>query len=77
MIKIEISDYLYLKLQNFFPEEDRWKSNCFKRENIFSEEYLPCHLRDVDWLVALIIKKYDLYSLGEGTIKEYVRLSIF
>lgn len=72
MVKIEINDYLDNILKDFFPKSGRWKSNCFRREDLVSEINLPCHLRNVDWLAALIVKKYNLYSLGEDTIIENI-----
>lgn len=77
MIQTEINDFLDSKVKDFFPEEGFWGSNCFKREQIVSENNLPCHLRNIDWLTSLIIKKYSLYSLEKETIKEYVRDSIY
>lgn len=60
------------KIEKFFPKDGRWYSNCFRKSNIISEENLPCHLRDDKWLADLIIKKYNLYSLGKDTILEYI-----
>lgn len=75
MIKKEIEELLDSKIIDFFPETGLWRSNCFRREEIVSEENFPCHLRDINWLASLIMKKYDLFSLGEDTIKEYVKES--
>lgn len=77
MIKTEIVKLLDSMVMDFFPKEGNWKSNCFKRERIVSDVNLPCHLRDVDWLSSLLMKKYDLYSLGEGVVREYVRDSSY
>ncbi len=72
MLKSEINDYLDNILKDFFPKSGGWKSNCFRRESTVSEANLPCHLRDVDWLASLIMKKYNLFSLGESEVKEYI-----
>lgn len=77
MIKNEIVEVLDSKIIDFFPEEGNWKSNCFRREEFVSEKNLPCHLRDINWLSSLIMKKYNLYSFGKAVIKEYVRDSLY
>ena len=77
MIKTETAKLLDSMVMDFFPKEGNWKINCFKREKIVSDANLPCHLRDVDWLSSLLMKKYDLYSLGEGVVREYVKDSSY
>lgn len=77
MQKVEINEYLDNVLKDFFPESGCWRGNCFRREELVSESNLPCHLRDVDWITSLIMKKYNLYSLGEVVIKEYVSNSLY
>lgn len=77
MIKTETAKLLDSMVMDFFPKEGNWKSNCFRREKIVSDANLPCHLRDVDWLSSLLMKKYDLYSLGEGVVREYVKDSSY
>lgn len=72
MLKKETAKLLDSIVTTFFPDQGNWKSNCFRREELVSEKNLPCHLRDVNWLTSLVIKKYDLYSLGEGVVREYV-----
>lgn len=46
-------------------------------EKVVDKNNLPCHLRDTKWLAALIMKKYDLHSLGKEVIEEYVRDSLY
>ena len=67
-----IEKFLDKTLKEFFPKDGHWYSNCFSKSNFVDEAYLPCHLRDDKWLVDLILKKYNLYCLGKGTIMEYV-----
>ena len=71
-MKIEIEEFLDKTLENFFPQEGNWKSSCFSKSKVLDEINLPCHLRDDKWLADLILKKYNLYSLGKGTILEYI-----
>jgi hypothetical protein len=71
-MKIEVEEYLDKTLSDFFPKDGCWKSNCFRKSQFVAEENLPCHLRDNNWLSELILKKYDLYSLGKATIIEYI-----
>ena len=71
-MKIEIEEFLDKTLENFFPQEGNWKSSCFSKSKVLDEINLPCHLRDDKWLADLILKKYNLYSLGKGTILECI-----
>lgn len=71
-MKIEIEKFLDETLEDFFPQDGHWYSNCFNKSDFVAEENLPCHLRDVKWLADLILKKYNLYNLGKGTIIEYI-----
>lgn len=71
-MKIEVEEFLDKTLENFFPQDGHWYSNCFNKSDFVAECNLPCHLRDNSWLADLILKKYDLYSLGKGTIMEYI-----
>ncbi len=71
-MKIEIEKFLDETLKDFFPQEGKWKISCFSKSKMLEEINLPCHLRDDKWLAGLITKKYNLYSLGEDTILEYI-----
>lgn len=71
-MKMEIEEFLDKTLKNFFPNDGHWHSNCFNKSNFVAEENLPCHLRNDKWLADLILKKYNLYYLGKGTIIEYI-----
>lgn len=62
-------------LKDFFPKEGCWKSNCFKKSNLVSDENLPCHLRDSSWLADLILKKYNIYYLEKEEIIKYINNS--
>lgn len=75
MLKKETVELLDSIVVDFFPKEGNWKSNCFRKEEVVSEKNLPCHLRDSNWLASLMMKKYDLSSLGEGVVREYVKES--
>lgn len=71
-MKIEVEEFLDKTLEDFFPQDGHWYSNCFNKSDFVAEENLPCHLRDDKWLADLILKKYNLYNLGKGTIIEYI-----
>jgi hypothetical protein len=71
-MKIEVEEFLDKTLSDFFPKDGCWKSNCFRKSDFVAEENLPCHIRDNNWLSQLILKKYDLYSLGKATIMDYI-----
>ncbi len=71
-MRMEIEEFLDKTLKNFFPKDGNWHSNCFNKSNFVAEENLPCHLRNDKWLADLILKKYNLYYLGKGTIIEYI-----
>lgn len=74
-LKTALEEFLDKTLVDFFPKDGHWKSNCFRKPQFVAEENLPCHLRDNNWLADLILKKYNLYSLGKGTIIEYINNS--
>ena len=71
-MKIEIEEFLNKTLEDFFPQKGNWKSSCFSKSKVLDEINLPCHLRDDKWLADLILKKYNLYSLGKDNILEYI-----
>lgn len=73
--KTATEEFLDKTLIDFFPKDGRWKNNCFRKSQFVAEENLPCHLRDNNWLVDLMLKKYNLYSFGKGTIIEYINNS--
>ncbi len=74
-LKIKTQEFLDKILVDFFPKDGCWESNCFKKSQIVAEENLPCHLRNNDWLSDLILKKYNLYSLGKEIVIEYLNNS--
>jgi len=74
-MKLEIDEFLNKKLENFFPEEGKWYSCCFSKSKALEEKYLPCHIRDDNWLADLIIKKYNFETLGKYNILNYIKTS--
>lgn len=71
-MKIETEEFLDKTLEDFFPKQGVWKSNCFSKSKTIEEENLPCHIRDNNWLADLIIKKYNLDSLERDIILNYI-----
>lgn len=71
-MKRETEEFLDKKLEDFFPQNGCWYSNCFHKSVLLEEKNLPCHLRNNEWLTNLILKKYNLYYLGKDTVMEYV-----
>lgn len=59
-------------LEDFFPQEGVWYSYCFSKSKALEELYLPCHIRDNDWLADLIIKKYNLDLSIKETVLNYI-----
>jgi len=53
----ELIKLLQEEIETFFPEEGFWTHCCFERSNEVSKRYLPCHLRDNEWLAKLIKSK--------------------
>lgn len=47
------------EIQNFFPEEGSFKSNCFTYSSEVSYENLPCNLRDNAWLSKLLFREIN------------------
>lgn len=77
MMQSELTEFLDAKVSTFFPDDGRWKSSCFKRESTVSEIYLPCHLRDTEWLSLLMIQKYKLSSQTKEAVKMYINSSTY
>jgi len=65
-------EFLDKILEDFFPQQGVWYSNCFSKSKELMESNLPCHIRDNNWLVDLIIKKYNLDSTEKDVILNYI-----
>lgn len=50
----KVNDILNQEILEFFPKDGTWWSCCFKRANEIGSIYLPCHLRDNDWMSKLL-----------------------
>ena len=40
--------------ETFFPTTGHWYSSCFKQPADINRKFLPCHLRDYNWLSKLM-----------------------
>lgn len=64
--------FLDKTLENFFPQQGVWNSNCFSKSRALEESNLPCHIRDNNWLSDLIIKKYNFDSSDKDVVLNYI-----
>lgn len=69
---MKTKEFLDKTLEDFFPKQGVWHSNCFSRSETLEESNLTCHIRDNNWLADLIIKKYNLDSVGKDVILNYI-----
>mgnify|MGYP004458075897 FL=1 len=63
------------ELEDFFPQKGSWKISCFSKSKKLEWIYLPCHIRDNDWLAKLILKKYDLKFIEKQEVLNYLTTS--
>jgi len=75
MFENEIVEILDKVTDNFFPKNGKWYSHCFKKPNDLVIANLPCHLRDVDWLVKVFSK--NIPHISEEFIKKYILTSVY
>ena len=61
--------------KNFFPKSGIWYSNCFSRLKEHSFSYLPCNLRDYEWLAHTLQKYEKLNNISYYKILEFVKTS--
>ncbi len=65
-------------IRSFFPESGKWSSVCFSQSDALQRRYLPCHLRDTNWMSQLLSK--ELYaekylSISPEVIKSFMETS--
>lgn len=65
-LKVEFNK-LSQDIKSFFPESGTWNGVCFSQSNDIQRRYLPCHLRDTNWMSQLLSK--ELYA------EKYVHVS--
>lgn len=70
----EVNDILEKEIKNFFPNNGEWSGICFIQPSEVDNIYLPCHLRDNDWMSKLLYE--DLNKKGifipQPTIKNFM-----
>lgn len=54
---INVNLILEEEINDFFPTEGVWYSNCFMKPTEIKLDNLPCHLRDNNWMSRLLYKK--------------------
>ena len=72
--KEEIDKILNDEIKNFFPQNGLWISYCFQRPKDVYRGYLPCHLRDNEWMSKLLHKelKGKRILISQKAIKEFM-----
>lgn len=58
------------KIKDFFPEDGEWCGLCFNRSKQVNYTYLPCHLRDNNWLSKLMKQKLSFEGININS--EYI-----
>lgn len=79
-IKQELTDEEELELletatKNFFPKSGVWYSSCFNRSKEHTYIYLPCNLRDYEWLAHTMQKYEKLNNISYHKILDFVKTS--
>jgi len=62
------------EIKNFFPKTGLWMSYCFQRASDVYRGYLPCHLRDYEWMSKLLHKELKAKNIfiSQKAIKEFM-----
>lgn len=70
----KIDEILNEEIKNFFPKTGLWKSYCFQRASDVYRGYLPCHLRDNEWMSKLLHKELKAKNIfiSQKAIKEFM-----
>ncbi len=61
----------------FFPQNGHWYNTCFKKPQELNMEYLPCHLRDDEWLAKMLKKNQNLFFMSNNKILNFIKNSSF
>lgn len=69
---MKTKEFLDKTLEDFFPQQGVWYSNCFSKLKTLEENNLPCHIRDNNWLADFIIKKYNLDLKEKDAVLNYI-----
>lgn len=61
--------------KKFFPKSGCWSSVCFSRPKDYAIGYLPCHLRDDEWLAHTMQISQKLDNIDYNKILNFVKTS--
>ena len=61
--------------KEFFPKSGIWYSSCFERPTDYKIEYLPCHLRDDEWLAHTMKISKKLDNIDYKKILNFIKSS--
>ena len=75
LTKEEELELLETATKNFFPKRGVWYSSCFERPKEHLHMYLPCNLRDYEWLAHTLQKYEKLDNISYYKILEFVKTS--
>ncbi len=67
--------FLEKAVQDFFPKNGVWYSNCFARPDGLTYDNLPCHLRDDRWLAQFFKQEKKLFFISHRRILDFVKNS--
>lgn len=71
----QIYELLEKEIKSFFPKSGDWSSSCFTKANDLNMEYLPCHLRDNEWLAKMLQQEKHLQYISLDKILNYINNS--
>lgn len=73
--KETINKILEEATKNIFPKTGGWSSCCYDKLDDLSKTFLPCHLRDDEWLAKMLKKDQKLYNLNHEQIINFIKTS--
>ena len=74
---IEPNEKLDKATIKFFPKEGKWNSKCFRKSKELDMSYLPCNLRNDEWLAVMLKEEQKIFYTSYRKVLEYVRNSQF
>gem|GEM_PF-6593203 len=71
LIEKQYDAILNQEIQEFFPLSGQWYSSCFAKPDAVLAVFLPCHLRDTEWMSQLLHK--NLRAMGRLIPQDYIK----
>ncbi len=71
----ELNAILEDAIKNLFPKDGLWFSCCFTKSDTYEFRFLPCHLRDNNWLAKTIQAHNNLKYISYDKILNFINNS--